>query len=135
MSRLAALLLLIAPACWAAEPPARGAAEASFARPVRAGDLIGRKLIGPSESQPLLGRVEGVDRGPAGTALRVRTGGLLPIGGHIVDVPIAGVALLGEHVALLGLSAAQLEALPSAGPAAPVPADESLRVGLVRPFH
>ncbi len=127
-TRLAALMLLLAPACWAAED--------HFPQPVRVGDLIGRKLIGPSEAQPLLGRVEGVDRGPAGAlALRVHTGGLVPIGGHSVDVPLDQVALLGELVALQHLTEAQLDALPAAGPASPVSADETVKIGLVRPFH
>ena len=126
--RLALCLLLAAPAF--------AQAVDRFPQPVRVGDLIGRKLIGSKPSQPLLGHVRGVDRRPDGTAaLRIETTSLLPWGGRVVDVPIAVVALLGEHVALMDLTSAQLDALPDSEQAAPVPSQDHLRIGLVRPFH
>ena len=124
--RLVAFTLLLSSASWADR----------FPQPVRVGDLLGRRLIGPSESQPLLGRIEGVDRGPAGAlSLRVRTGGFIRLDRRSVDVPLGQVALLGELVALQGLSAAQLDGLPAAGPANPVSSDETVEIALVRPFH
>ncbi len=108
-----------------------------FPQPVRAGDLPGRELLAPEESQPLLGHVAAVTRRADGTlALRIRTSSLLPWAGRTVEVPLDAVALLGEHVALLGLTPSQLAALPDAAPGRdPVPPDERIRVGLVKPFH
>jgi hypothetical protein len=131
---LAILLALTSP------PAATAAAERAanqFPQPVRAGDLIGRKLIGPKESQPLLGHIEGVTRRADGTALLlVRTSSLLPWAGRVVAVPVDGVALLGEEVALLGLTSEQLAALPdAAGSPTPIPPNDQIQVGLVKPFH
>lgn len=107
-----------------------------FPQPVRAGDLAGRTLIGPVEAQPVLGRVEGVDQAPDGSAaLRVRTGGLLPWARRSVDLPLGAVALLGEHVALTGLTRAQYDGLPTAPAATPIDPAALLRIGLARPFH
>ena len=129
LARLAVLVLTVA----AAVPLARAN---DYPQPVRAGDLAGRKLIGPTAAQKLLGHVEAVERAPGGElALRVHTGGLLPWGGRSVDVPVGAVALLGEHVALVGLTEAQLDALPSVGTTTPLAPDDTLRIGLVRPFH
>lgn len=138
MRSWSAVFVLIAASAWAAGP-ARDSGPASqnrFPQPVRAGDLIGRKLIGPTEAQPLLGRVTGVAQGPDGApALRIRTASLLPWGGRVIEVPVASVALLGELVALMDLTPAQLAARPQAQDAAPVPPDAMIPVGLVRPFH
>lgn len=132
---LAILLALASPAC-AASAAAATAAD-RFPQPVRVGDLIGRKLIGPKESQPLLGYIESVTRGADGAAaLRVRTWSLLPWRGRVVEVPVQAVALLGEEIALLGLTPEQLAALPdAAGAPTPVPPNDRIDVGLVRPFH
>ena len=136
------LPLLAPPAAFAQTPgPAPAAAEAAagkrFPQPVRVGDLVGRQLLEPIEAQPVLGRVEGVTRGADGAlALVVRIGGVLGIGGRSVAVPVAAVALLGEHVALLDLKPDELRALPTASSdAARLGLDERIRVGLVRPFH
>lgn len=130
---LAILLVLASPASAAAAERAAN----RFPQPVRVGDLIGRKLIGPAESQPLLGHIDAVTRrGDGAVALRVRTWSLLPWSGRAVEVPVDAVALLGQEVALLGLTSAQLAALPDAGaPPAPIPSDERIQVGLVKPFH
>ncbi len=52
-------------------------------------------------------------------------------------VPVEAVALLGEYVALMGLTPERLHALPTfaTGSATAIPPDETLRVGIVRPFH
>ena len=142
-----ALLLLAAAATVASGPapvpgpaqdpsPAPRAAD-RFPQPVRAGDLVGRYLLQPIEAQPVLGRVRQVVRQPGGTlALVVGHGGLLGFGARPVTVPLDDAALLGEHVALVGLPPAQLDALPTATtPGTPLPPDETIRMGLVRPFH
>lgn len=126
-----AVLLLFTTPTLAAEAPA----ENHFPQPVRVADLIGRKLIAPRESQPLLGHVEAVERPGAGLAVRVRTWSLLPWSGHSVSIPLDAVSFLGPQLALTGLTEAQLDALPSA-PAAPALAPaELVQLGLVKPFH
>ncbi len=122
-----------------------------FPQPVRAGTLLGRALLQPVEWQPILGRVAGLARGADGaTALVVGLDGRFGlgwlglrglewsgIGPRQVAVPVGAVALLGEHVALMGLTPEQLRALPTfrSDATAPVGPDETLRVGIVRPFH
>jgi hypothetical protein len=97
---------------------------------------VGRQLLQPIESQPVLGRVEGVIRQANGTVdLVVRIGGVLGIGTRPVTVPVDAVALLGEYVALMDLKPDQLQALPTASGGPRLGAEERIRVGLVRPFH
>ena len=128
MTKLLAFLFLFA------SVPASAASR--YPQPVRAGDLIGRDLLAPQESQPVLGHVEGVERAAGGDiALLVRTWSWLPWGGRTVAVPASAVALLGEHVALMDLSPQQLAALPNATPAPAVLPDQQIEIGVVRPFH
>ncbi len=126
-------------------------AAGRFQQPVRAGDLAGRFLLQPEESQPVLGRVTGlVRRGDGGADVIVRLDGVLGLtwlglqpvawgglGSRLVAVPVVAVALLGEHVALMGLTPERLHALPTFAPgsATAIPPDETLRIGIVRPFH
>ena len=114
-------------------------AEHRFPQPVRVGDLVGRKLLAPQENQPVLGRVIDVIRTESGLKLVVEVFRWpnVEIGGRAVAVPAEAVALLGEYVALVGLKPDQLGALPDFDPtSAPrVTADESVSMGLVKPFH
>ena len=59
------------------------------------------------------------------------------VGSRLVAVPVEAVALLGEHVALMGLTPERLRALPTftPGSATEIPPDETIRLGIVRPFH
>ncbi len=117
--------------------------DARFPQPVRAGDLVHRQVLQPSEQQWVLGRVAGVVRDAGGDFLVIvdaRAAGLAGVagwGGRRVAVPAGALALLGEHVALMDLSPEQLRALPPFDPGAvrPVPAEERIRMGLVGPFH
>lgn len=106
-----------------------------FPQPVRVADLVGRHLIEANEAQAKLGRVAGVVRRPdGGVDLRVSTGGWFrPT--RTVSVPTEAVGLLGEHVALLDLAPAELAALPDAETGEAIPASETIRVGLTKPFH
>jgi hypothetical protein len=132
-------------------PDMAGRAADRFPQPVRVGDLPGRFLLQPKESQPVLGRVTGlVRRNDGGTDVIVRIDGALGltwlglrpvawggVGSRLVAVPVEAVALLGEYVALMGLTPERLRALPTvaAGSATAIPPDETLRIGIVRPFH
>jgi hypothetical protein len=132
-------------------PDMAARAARRFPQPVRVGDLTSRLLLQPEESQPVLGRVTGlVRRGDGAVAVVVRLDGALGLGWlglqridwsgfgpRLVAVPVEAVALLGEHVALMGLTPEGLHALPTvtSDSAAAIPPDATIRVGIVRPFH
>lgn len=126
--------LLLAAPFLAAQANAAG----GFPQPVRVGDLPHRYVLEPIEAQPVLGRVSGIVKAPDG-ALRmvIDRGGILGIGTTPVAVPLDDVALLGEHVALLGLKPDAFAALPKFDPAGttPLPPGETIKMGLVGPFH
>lgn len=141
--RILALLMLLACAPALAQPadPASlpaGRAAARFPQPVRVGDLLGKQVLRPVEAQDVLGRIAAIARRPGGTVLIVvRLGGVLGLGARPVAVPVEATALLGPYLAVMDLSPGQLRALPtydSAG-AQTLPSDETIRVGLTRPFH
>jgi hypothetical protein len=134
---LLTLLLVAAPAYGQTRAEYAAKAARRFPQPVRVGDLIGRDVLEPKERQSVLGRVVAVRRGEdGGVDMLVRSGGVLGIGGRVVAVPIEAMALLGEHVALMDITPDQLAKLPAAPDRGQdVPADEMIRVGLVRPFH
>ncbi|RUP18909.1 hypothetical protein [Methylobacterium sp.] len=132
-------------------PEMAGRAAGRFPQPVRVGDLAGRFLLQPEESQPVLGRIAGLVRRDDGTAevvirlegslgltwLGLRSVAWTGFSPRLVAVPVEAVALLGEYVALMGLTPERLHALPTfaTGSATAIPPDETLRVGIVRPFH
>ncbi|SFU70542.1 hypothetical protein SAMN02799631_01852 [Methylobacterium sp. 174MFSha1.1] len=130
-------------------PDMAARAARRFPQPVRVGDLAGRLLLQPQESQPVLGRVTGLVRRGDAVAVIVRLDGALGLGWlglqridwsgfgpRLVAVPVEAVALLGEHVALMGLTPEGLRALSTVTPgSAAIPPDATIRVGIVRPFH
>ena len=136
---LLAILLLAAPV--RAQESAQAARR--FPQPVRVGDLIHRQVLRPIEQQTVLGRVDGVARRADGAVLIVVDArdagwrGALGLGARPVAVPSDALALLGEHLALMDLTPDQLRALPTFDPTgtAQVPPDDTIRMGLVRPFH
>jgi hypothetical protein len=126
----------VAPLPDAATLAARAAKR--YPQPVRVRDLIGRDVLEPLESQPILGRVTAIVRRPdGGLDFVIAFGGFLGFGARLIAVPADAMALLGEWVAVLDYTPAQLASLPTADPAAlsPLPADATIRVGLTKPFH
>ena len=129
----------------AAGNPVRSTQRAAerFPQPVQAGALIRREVLRPVEQQAVLGRVAAVVRRPDGALLVVVDArdpgwrGVLGLGARPVAVPAGALALLGDYVALMDLTPAQLQALPTFDPAQAqtVPPDEVIRMGIVRPFH
>jgi hypothetical protein len=109
-----------------------------YPQPVRVGDLIGRDVLEPTEAQPILGHVDAVvRRADGGIDMIVRFGGLFGFGSRPIAVPIEAMALLGEYVSILDFTPAQLKTFPTddgAGETA-LPANDTIRVGLVGPFH
>jgi len=140
---LAALLLFTSAPAGAQQPappePALAArAAARFPQPVRVGDLLRRQVLRPVEQQNVLGRVAGMVRREDGAVLViVSLGGVLGLGTRTVAVPVETTALLGEHLAVIDLTPAQLQALPTfdGGGTQPLQPDETIHVGLTRPFH
>jgi hypothetical protein len=109
-----------------------------FPQPVRVGDLIGRDVLQPLESQPILGRVAEIARRPdGGLDFIIAFGGILGFGARPIAVPADAMALLGEWVAVLDFTPAQLATFPTVDPAAlaKLPADTTIRVALTKPFH
>ena len=126
-------------------------ADRHFPQPVRVGALVGRELLAPYEWQPVLGRIAAVvRRGDGSLEVVVHLDGRLGLGwlglgwvdwggfgARRVSVPVDAVALLGEYVGLMDLTSERLRALPDFSPASTtaVGPDETIRVGLVAPFH
>jgi len=112
--------------------------ERRFPQPVRVGELIGRDVLKPIEAQPILGRVLAVVRGKeGGLVVIVRYGGVLGFGSRPIAIPIEAMALMGEFMAVMDFTPAQLTTFPTSDGAGlqPIAPDEIIRVGIVKPFH
>ncbi len=109
-----------------------------FPQPVRVGDLIGRDVLKPVEAQPVLGHVASVvRRKDGGLDFIIRFGGVLGIGARPIAVPVEAVALMGEFVAVMDFTPEQLAAFATDDGAADtaLATNETIRVGIVKPFH
>jgi hypothetical protein len=114
------------------------AAARRFPQPVRLGDLLGRQVLQPLESQPILGRVHAVVKQPDGTIdVIVDYGGLFGWFSHPIAVPVDAMALLGQYMEILDFTPAQLNQFKTFDDslATPLPPDSIIRVGLARPSH
>jgi hypothetical protein len=122
-----------------APPSASLAAVAAhrFPQPVRVGDLIGRRVLEPLETRPVLGHVFRVVKSPAGDEIVMRYGGFLGFGGRYIAVPTDAMALLGSELEVLDFTPVQLNAFPTytGVGAAPLGANDTIRMGLARPAH
>jgi hypothetical protein len=128
-------LLLLAGTAHAEDVSALQAAR--FPQPVRVGLLPGRDVLQPIEPQPILGHVAAIVRQDGKLLFVINRGGFLGFGATPVAVPVSDVALLGQYVALMGVTPKEFARLPRFNPsgAAPVPPDTTIEVGIVRPFH
>ena len=109
-----------------------------FPQPVRVGDLIGRDVLRPVESQDVLGRVRRLVRDRDGQIMVVvDLGGFLGFGSRPISVPLDATVLLGQDLEIAALTPKQLRKLPtfSSGGAMDVPDDATIRVGLAKPSH
>jgi len=109
-----------------------------FPQPVRVGDLIGRDVLRPVESQDVLGRVRRVVRDQSGRIVVVIDfGGFLGFGSRPIAVPIDAMVLLGQDMEIVALTPEQLRQLPTFSPAGAtdVPGDAIIKVGLAKPSH
>jgi hypothetical protein len=123
------------------KPPGMTLAEAAarrFPQPVRVGDLVGRRVLQPLESQPTLGWVLDVVQQQDGTVnVVVNYGGVLGFFARPIAVPVDAMALLGQYMEILDFTPEQLDQFKTFDPGgvSRLPPDSTIRVGLARPSH
>ena len=109
-----------------------------FPQPVRIGQLIGRVVLQPVESQTVLEHVRAVVRDTQGQMLVVVSfGGFLGLGSRLIAVPLDAMVLLGDAVEVAAFTLSQLRdfATFTASGSTPVPPDTVVKVGLAKPSH
>ena len=122
-------------------PPGMGLAEAAamrFPQPVRVGDLLGREVLRPVESQDVLGQVRRVVRDRSGQIMVVIDfGGFLGFGSRPIAVPVDAMVLLGQDMEIVAFTPKQLQQFPTFSPSGTtdVPDDTFIKVGLAKPSH
>jgi hypothetical protein len=122
-------------------PPGMSLAESTamrFPQPVRVGDLLGRDVLRPVESQDVLGRVRRLVRDASGQIMVVvNFGGFLGFGTRPIAVPLNAMVLLGQDVEIVAFTPEQLRQFPTFQPAGTtdVADDVIIKVGLAKPSH
>jgi hypothetical protein len=122
-------------------PPGMSLAESAamrFPQPVRVGDLLGREVLRPVESQDILGRVRGLVRDRDGLiVVVVDFGGFLGFGARSIAVPVDAMVLLGQDMEIVAFTPEQLRQFPTFSPSGTteVANDTIIRVGLAKPSH
>jgi PRC-barrel domain len=124
-------------------PPPPGMSLASsaamrFPQPVRVGDLIGREVLRPVESQDVLGRVRRLVRDHDGQIMVVVDfGGFLGFGARPIAVPVDAMVLLGQDMEIVAYTPEQLRQFPtfSSSDITDVASNTIIKVGLAKPSH
>jgi hypothetical protein len=122
-------------------PPGMSLAESTamrFPQPVRVGDLLGREVLRPVESQDILGRVRGLVRDRDGRiVVVVDFGGFLGFGARSIAVPVDAMVLLGQDMEIVAFTPEQLRRFPTFSPSGTteVADDTIIKVGLAKPSH
>ena len=122
-------------------PPGMSLAESAamrFPQPVRVGDLLGREVLRPVESQDILGRVRGLVRDRDGRVVVVMDfGGFLGFGARPIGVPVDAMVLVGQDMEIVAFTPEQLRQFPTFSPAGTteVANDTIIKVGLAKPSH
>jgi hypothetical protein len=122
-------------------PPGMSLAESAamrFPQPVRVGDLLGREVLRPVESQDVLGRVQRVVRDGNGQIMVVvEFGGFFGFGSRPIAVPADAMVLLGQDMEIVAFTPEQLRQFPTFLPSGSteVPGDTIIKVGLAKPSH
>jgi hypothetical protein len=122
-------------------PPGMRLAESTamrFPQPVRVGDLLGREVLRPVESQDVLGRVRRPVRDRDGNiVVVVDFGGFLGFGTRPIAVPVDAMVLLGQDVEIVAFTPDQLRRFPTFSPSGTtdLPNDTMIRLGLAKPSH
>ena len=122
-------------------PPGMSLAESAamrFPQPVRVGDLLGREVLRPVESQDVLGRVRRVVRDQNGQIMVVvDVGAFLGFGSRPIAVPVDAMVLLGKDMEIVAFTPEQLQEFPTFSPSGTtdLPDDTIIKVGLAKPSH
>jgi len=124
-------------------PPPTGmslaeSAAMRFPQPVRVGDLLGREVLRPVESQDVLGRVRSVVRGKNGDILIVVDyGGFFGFGSRPIAVPVNAMVLLGQDMEIVAFTPEQLGKFATFSPSGTTPVADNaiIKVGLAKPSH
>lgn len=114
------------------------AAEKRFPQPVLVGALLGRAVLEPLESQPVLGYVDRIVReGDGQIKVVVRYGGILGFGSRPIAVPVEAMVLLGADMEVMDFKPEQLAQFPTfdGGGVTPLATGDTINVGLARPSH
>jgi hypothetical protein len=109
-----------------------------FPQPVRVGDLLGREVLRPVESQNVLGRARRVVRDRNGQIMVVIDfGGFLGFGSRLIAVPVDAMVLLGQDMEIVAFMPKQLQQFPTFSPSGStdLPDDTIIKVGLAKPSH
>ena len=109
-----------------------------FPQPVRVGDLIGREVLRPVESQDVLGRVRRVVRDGNGQIMVVVDfGGFLGFDSRPIAVPVDAMVLVGQDMEIVAFTPKQLRQFPtfSRVGTTDVADDALIKVGLAKPSH
>jgi hypothetical protein len=122
-------------------PPGMSLADSAamrFPQPVRVGDLIGREVLRPVESQDVLGRVRRLVRDRNGQIMVVVDfDGFLGFGSRPIAVSVDAMVLLGQDMEVVAFTPKQLQQFPTFSPSGTtdVPDDTIIKVGLAKPSH
>jgi hypothetical protein len=122
-------------------PPGMSLAQSTamrFPQPVRVGDLVGREVLRPVESQDVLGRVRRLVRDRDGQiVVVVDFGGFLGFGTRPIAVPVDAMVLLGQDMEIVAYTPQQLKQFPTFSPSgtADIANDTVIKVGLAKPSH
>ena len=122
-------------------PPGMSLAQSAamrFPQPVRVGDLLGRDVLRPVESQDVLGHVRELVRDSKGEILVVIDfGGFFGFGSRPIAVPVDAMVLLGQAMEVVAFTPDQLRDFPtfSLSGTTSVPDDAVIKVGLAKPSH
>ena len=109
-----------------------------FPQPVRVGDLVGRDVLRPVESQDVLGRVRRLVRDHDGQIMVVVDfGGFLGFGARPIAVPVDAMVLLGQDMEIVAYTSEQLRQFPSfsSSDTTDVASNTIIKVGLAKPSH
>lgn len=108
-----------------------------FLQPVRVGDLIGRAVIAPLESQNVLGHVSRLVKHDDDITVVMTYGGHLGFGTHLVCVPAEALALTGTALQAKDISTDDLDKLPTCDGNGDTPIDgnASIKMNLAKPAH
>ena len=122
-------------------PPGMSLAQSTamrFPQPVRVGDLLGRQVLRPVESQDVLGYVRRLVRDHDNQIMVVVAfGGFLGFGARPIAVPVDAMVLLGQDMEIVAYTPDQLREFPTFSPSGStdIANDTIIKVGLAKPSH